>query len=72
MEEPSKRDDREDKGKVTRPLVEFCFARSDTGALNKVIELLYEEVEKGDVEKVTALTKAIKDLAEARAALSRV
>lgn len=57
---------------MVSPLVEFSFERPDTGALNKVIELLYEEVKKGDVEKVIALTKAIKDLADARAALSHV
>lgn len=54
------------------PIVEFGFERPDTGALNKAIELLYREVEAGNIEKVTALAKAIKNLADARATLQRV
>lgn len=55
---------------MAQPNVTFEFGKPDTDALNSAINMLCEEIKKGDVAKIQALATAIKELAIAKAALS--
>lgn len=57
---------------MVTPNVTFEFEKPDTGALNSAITMLCDEIKNGNVEKIQALATAIKELAIAKAALSRI
>lgn len=60
---------------MVNPIIGFEFEQpdSDTEALDMVINMIYKEIKKGDgdVSKITALSETVKNLAIAKAALSR-
>lgn len=57
---------------MVNPIIGFEFEKtnSDTEVLDMAINMIYKELKKGDVSKITALAETVKNLAIAKAALS--